>query len=76
MNKFWFKPKTYGYGAFPITWEGWLLTLGFGVIIVYRALTLKENVNRILIEITIVAVVLAIIAKKENQWQMALALGR
>jgi hypothetical protein len=22
-NKFWFKPKQYGYGATPVTWEGW-----------------------------------------------------
>ena len=29
MNaKFWFKPKRYGYGATPVTWEGWALTLG------------------------------------------------
>ncbi len=28
-NKYWFKPKIYGYGAYPITWEGWLLVFGF-----------------------------------------------
>ncbi len=27
MNKPWFKPKKYGYGFRPITWQGWLLTL-------------------------------------------------
>jgi len=25
-NKYWFKPKTYGYGYYPITWEGWITT--------------------------------------------------
>ena len=25
----WFRPKRYGYGATPVTWQGWLLTLGF-----------------------------------------------
>ena len=25
----WFAPKRYGYGAVPITWQGWALTLGF-----------------------------------------------
>ncbi len=24
-NRFWFKPKRYGYGATPVTWEGWLV---------------------------------------------------
>ena len=22
----WFKPHTYGFGAYPVTWEGWALT--------------------------------------------------
>ena len=25
----WFPPKSFGYGWTPITWEGWVLTLGF-----------------------------------------------
>lgn len=27
MKKYWFKPKKYGYGVYPISWEGWLATL-------------------------------------------------
>jgi hypothetical protein len=26
MTQYWFKPKSYGYGATPITWEGWAVT--------------------------------------------------
>jgi hypothetical protein len=26
MPTFWFKPKRYGYGATPVTWQGWLIT--------------------------------------------------
>ncbi len=29
MKKFWFKPKTFGYGATPVTWEGWALAAGY-----------------------------------------------
>lgn len=25
----WFVPKRYGFGAVPITWQGWALTIGF-----------------------------------------------
>ncbi len=25
----WFKPKRYGYGATPVTWQGWLVLIGF-----------------------------------------------
>jgi hypothetical protein len=26
---YWFRPKHYGYGATPNTWQGWLMTLAF-----------------------------------------------
>lgn len=26
-SKHWFLPKCYGYGFFPISWQGWLSTL-------------------------------------------------
>lgn len=26
-NKYWFVPKTFGWGFVPISWEGWLSTL-------------------------------------------------
>jgi len=38
MQKYWFKPKKYGYGFSPISWEGWLLTivlLGLVLILAY-----------------------------------------
>ena len=36
-NKFWFAPKRYGYGLTPISWEGWLVTLGLVGIVVLIA---------------------------------------
>jgi hypothetical protein len=33
MNRYWFKPKRYGYGATPVTWEGWAVTIGAGAIV-------------------------------------------
>lgn len=33
MSDFWFKPKTWGYGAYPTNWKGWALTLGFVVVV-------------------------------------------
>ena len=27
-ERYWFRPKSFGYGATPITWEGWAVTLG------------------------------------------------
>jgi hypothetical protein len=27
VTTYWFKPKRYGYGATPVTWQGWLVTV-------------------------------------------------
>jgi TRAP-type uncharacterized transport system fused permease subunit len=27
MTTYWFRPKRYGYGATPVTWQGWVVTL-------------------------------------------------
>lgn len=32
MSKLWFRAKTYGYGWYPITWQGWTV-LGVYVVI-------------------------------------------
>ncbi len=29
---YWFRPKRYGYGATPNTWQGWLLLVAFVVL--------------------------------------------
>ncbi|OYY91234.1 MAG: hypothetical protein B7Y45_04420 [Sphingomonas sp. 28-66-16] len=26
---YWFAPKRFGLGATPVTWQGWLMTIGF-----------------------------------------------
>jgi hypothetical protein len=38
MNKYWFVPKTYGYGYVPISIEGWIATIcliGIGIFLAY-----------------------------------------
>jgi hypothetical protein len=29
---YWFRPKLFGWGAVPVTWQGWLATLGLVVL--------------------------------------------
>ncbi|MFY9758829.1 MAG: hypothetical protein WB772_17870 [Xanthobacteraceae bacterium] len=41
MTAYWFKPKRYGYGATPITWEGWVVTLGTVIAMVVVSLYLR-----------------------------------
>ncbi|MGB7037529.1 MAG: hypothetical protein WBD71_18625 [Xanthobacteraceae bacterium] len=41
MTAYWFKPKRYGYGATPVTWQGWAVTLGTVLIMVVGSLVLR-----------------------------------
>jgi hypothetical protein len=36
MSAAWFKPKRFGYGATPVSWQGWAVTLG-GVALIAAA---------------------------------------
>lgn len=36
-NKLWFKAKRFGWGWTPVTWQGWLVTLGYVIILVDQA---------------------------------------
>lgn len=38
----WFRRKWYGWGWYPATWQGWLITGLYGVLIVGFALTIDE----------------------------------
>jgi len=38
MTTYWFKPKRYGYGATPVTWQGWAITIVSALVIVAAAL--------------------------------------
>ncbi len=42
----WFRPKRFGYGATPVTWEGWALTLGSAAIIAGSIVVMNMWVNR------------------------------
>ena len=43
IEKKWFKRKHYGWGWYPATLEGWLVTLVYIIAILFFALTLDEE---------------------------------
>jgi hypothetical protein len=45
MSTYCFKPKRYGYGATPVTWQGWLVTLGTVVAMVAVSLCLRLTIK-------------------------------
>jgi len=71
-NKYWFRPKAYGYGAEPCSWEGWILILGFIIyMIVVSAYFLPDNMNNYYLFVFIGILLLIIISKSktEGDWK-------
>jgi len=33
MAAFWFRPKRYGYGVTPVTWQGWTITIATAIVV-------------------------------------------
>jgi hypothetical protein len=42
---YWFRPKRYGYGATPTTWQGWTVTIAIVLAIVAVSLVLQLTEN-------------------------------
>ncbi|MFA5249324.1 MAG: hypothetical protein WC397_02185 [Candidatus Paceibacterota bacterium] len=48
-KKYWFKAKTYGYGWYPATWQGWLILSVYLVILGVLVYILQTNVVKYLV---------------------------
>ena len=46
MHRYWFRPKRYGYGATPVTWEGWAVTLAAAGVVVGSIAAMETWVAR------------------------------
>jgi hypothetical protein len=77
MPRYWFRQKTFGYGATPNTWQGWAVTL-IGVALVFavviEAQQIPDQRTAILVALSgvaIVAVAMSAIAyiKTEGGWR-------
>jgi hypothetical protein len=70
----WFKPRRYGYGSMPTTWQGWVVVIGF-VLLVLALFAAEENgaISQIVMIALIVAVtvpfLLFVRAKTDGQWK-------
>jgi hypothetical protein len=77
MAKYWFRPHGYGYGATPVTWQGWAL-VGIYVVIVglLTVVLVRSGRNDVAVVapflafvfVTTVALVLVARRKTEGAW--------
>ncbi len=77
MPRYWFRQKTFGYGATPNTWEGWTLTVIiclclFGVVLLGPVI--RDNTIRALwmvlgIAVTVGVFIFIAYRKTEGGWR-------
>ena len=77
MTTYWFKPKRYGYGATPVTWQGWAVTLGtvLGMVAVSLYLRLAaKSLGALLLLLAFDAAAIAVLwivswRKTDGEWR-------
>jgi peptidoglycan biosynthesis protein MviN/MurJ (putative lipid II flippase) len=45
MSGYWFKPKRYGYGATPTTWQGWAVSAAGAAVIIVATIVMTSMKN-------------------------------
>lgn len=77
-KKYWFRPKRYGWGFTPISWEGWLATLIFVALIyasvyvneIYKETVNMEQIIRFLVDILIISTLFTCFAKDKTDGEL------
>ena len=73
LNKYWFKPRGFGYGATPTTWEGWAVVAGFIIYLLSLSFLLTKEGNSntylLLLFAGIIAVFLISKNKTDGEWE-------
>jgi hypothetical protein len=73
----WFKPRRYGYGATPTTWQGWAAIVGWAIVVPLVALALMWAMpNALGIGVLVIFVPLAVLSliafarrKTDGEWR-------
>jgi hypothetical protein len=77
MTQNWFRPKMYGYGATPVTWQGWAVTLATVLAMVAVSVFLRLEAKSFwglaaLLAFDVVAICFLIVVsrrKTEGEWR-------
>jgi uncharacterized membrane protein HdeD (DUF308 family) len=77
VTTYWFKPKRYGYGATPTTWQGWTLIVGIIFTMVSVSLYLRlttKSVWALAALLALDAIALGVLAfiswrKTDGEWR-------
>jgi len=68
---YWFRPKRFGFGAVPVTWQGWATTLAFvalvGLIAILAAR--RDQMWLVLLVPLVFAFLWLVAAKTDGEWR-------
>ena len=60
----WFVPKLFGFGATPVTWQGWVLTLGMVALLMLDMRLIRSVPAKAVIAVALVLAFCVVIARK------------
>jgi len=63
---YWFVPKRFGYGATPVTWQGWAVTLGFVAAMLVAVRVLPSLFEKIIVAVALLAGLLVVCIAKTD----------
>jgi hypothetical protein len=82
-ERYWFRPKTFGYGATPITWEGWGVMLGSAIVTIFSILTVVlseaqhwpdrrpiQGAGLVVFVATMIATIIISRKKTDGEWKL------
>jgi hypothetical protein len=77
MTTYWFRPKQYGYGATPTTWQGWAMTIVATLVVIAATawLTTLTAIDprfwvAVLIDAVVIAALLEVSRRKtDGEWR-------
>lgn len=61
---YWFVPKLFGFGATPVTWQGWAVTIGAAVLVILDMRFVEPPLVKIVIAAALIVALIAISAHK------------
>ncbi|MBB4100174.1 hypothetical protein [Sphingomonas kyeonggiensis] len=68
---YWFRPKKFGFGAVPVTWQGWVATLVFGALVglLVNFATHRDRMWLVLLVPLVVAFLWLLAIKTDGEWR-------
>lgn len=67
---YWFKPKPFGLGATPVTWQGWALVIGTIALVLADLRLIEALVPKVAIAVILIAALVVISYRKtDGAWR-------